>query len=62
MFLKKPNPAVQGGAGNDLLGGSSQFSDSNIGWKTQHIALRYSIPKRLAPLVIRLAYGEMPDG
>ncbi len=58
MSLQKPNPTVQGGAGNDMLCGASQFPDSNIDWRTQLIASRHSIPKNLAPIYIALAFGE----
>ncbi|NQV94380.1 MAG: hypothetical protein HQ482_04495 [Sphingomonadales bacterium] len=58
MSLQKPNPTVQGGAGNDMLSGASQFPDSNIDWRTQLIASRHLIPKNIAPTVIALALGE----
>lgn len=62
MSLQKPNPTVQGGAGDDMLGGASLISDSNIDWRTQMIASRHSIPKNIAPIVIALAFGEAQDG
>ena len=62
MALKKPNPTVQGGAGNDMLGSASQFLNSNMDWRTQHIASRYAIPKNLAPIYIGLAFGEIENG
>ena len=59
MIPDKPNPAGKSRAGNDLLGGASQFSCSNLDWRTQLIASRHSIPKALAPIVIALASGNV---
>lgn len=58
MSLQKPNPGWRAGAGNDMLRGASQFSDSNIDWRTQLIASRHLIPKNLALIYIALAFGE----
>jgi hypothetical protein len=62
MSSQKPNPTVEGGAGNDMLLGESKFPDSNIDWRTQLIASRHSIPKKLAPIYIALAFGENQNG
>jgi hypothetical protein len=62
MIPEKPNPAGKSRAGNDMLGGSSQFSDSNIDWRTQLIASRHFIPQNLAPIYIALAFGENQNG
>ncbi len=62
MIPDKPNPADKSRAGNDMLGGASQFSDSNMNWRAQLIASRHSIPKNLAPIYIGLAFGENENG
>lgn len=62
MTPEKPNPAGKSRAGNDMLGGASQFSDSNMDWRTQLIASRHSIPKNLAPIYIGHAFGEIENG
>lgn len=62
MIPEKPNPAGKSRAGNDMLGGASQTPNSNMDWRTQHIASRYSIPKNLAPTYIALAFGDTENG
>ncbi len=49
MFPKKPNPALQGRAGNELLGGISQFSDNKTDFRKQLVAARCSRLKTIAP-------------
>lgn len=49
MFPTKPNPVLQDRAGNELLGGISQFSDNKPDLRKQLIAARCSPLKTIAP-------------
>lgn len=62
MIPDMPNPAWQGGAGRDLLGGWSHPLNIAADWRTQLIASRFSLSPSMARQVSSLLFGEADNG
>ena len=51
MTPNMQNPAGQGGASRDMLGGSSHSSSTALNWRAQRLASRFSLSPPIAQLV-----------
>ncbi len=58
MIPDMQNPAVQGGASRDMLGGSSHPSPTAMDWRAQLIASRFRLSPIIARQVSAMHYGE----
>ncbi len=52
------NPAVQGGASRDLLGGWSQPLNTAADWRAQLLASRFSLSPSMARQISLQVFGE----
>lgn len=63
MAPEMQNPAVQGRASRDMLGGSSHSSFTALTWRAQHIASRFSLSPSMARQVSSLLFrGDEHEG
>lgn len=58
MIPQMQNPAAQGRVSRDLLAGASHFPITQIDWRTQLIAARYSLGSSMARHVLSLHFRE----